>query len=417
MESVAGSSQKSPASDPAKYHPPVPKEPPDDLWERIRLNLSWQTEENARVDRQRKALLRQSEYFPSVADRADYYLYYIVEEVQKRDMPMEIALVPVIESTLDPFTPSYSGAAGLWQIMPGTGRHLGLERDSWYDGRQALRDSTSGALDYLQALYEEFDEDWFLALAAYNAGAGNIAKARQYNEKKGLDTDYWSLNLPRQASNYVPKVIALAQIVADPEQFDVDIPTVDNAPSFEVANTGRPLSFPQAAQLADVDVETLRALNPGQLRESISPNQPTELLLPIGTLDRFEANIAQLSPEELVQWKTYRIKAGDSLSYIAEKFDTPVTLLQEANDIRGSNIRAGDTLKIPGSSSSQNSSQMLASGETAAPQGYQVRKGDSLSRIAHRFKVSVSDITSWNALDPKAYLRPGQKLTLYGTGG
>lgn len=391
-------------------------EQPEDLWERIGLDLSWQAVDNTRVNKARKNLLRQSDYLPMMSDRADYYLYYIVEEVEKRDMPMEIALIPMIESNLDPFASSYSGATGLWQIMPGTGRHLGLERDSWYDGRQSLRDSTAVALDYLQTLYEEFDEDWLLALAAYNAGAGNIAKAQQDNEKKGLDTDYWSLKLPREASNYVPKLIALTQIVADPQEFNVTIPSVDNSPSFEVAETGRSLDFAQAAKLAGVKVDAVRALNPGQLRESISPNRPKELLLPAGTLDRFEINIAKLSPEELVQWKTYRIKSGDSLGYIAEKFDTPVTLLQEVNGISGSNIRAGDTLKIP-DGSNPDSFHELAASETVTPQDYQVRKGDSLHRIAHRFKISVSDIVTWNALDPDAYLRPGQKLTLFVKGG
>ena len=334
---------------------------PGDLWERIRLNLSWQTVENTRVDKAREALLRQNNYLPMIADRADYYLFYIVEEVQKRGMPMEIVLIPMVESTLDPFAASYSGAAGLWQIMPGTGKHMGLEQNSWYDGRQALRDSTEGALDHLQSMYEKFDEDWLLALAAYNAGGANISRAQRRNREKGLGTDYWSLNLPRQAYDYVPKIIALSQIVVDPAHFDVEIPPVDNAPSFEIADTGVPLHFAQAAQLAGVDVATLRALNPEHVRGSLSPHRSTDLLLPVGTRDRFEANVAQLSSEQRAQ-------------------------------------------------------QLLATSEAATATGYQVRAGDSLYRIADRFKVSISNIIAWNALDPDEYLHPGQKLTLYVTG-
>ncbi len=323
---------------------------PDDLWERIRLDLSWQSIDSDKVDDAREEFLRHPNYLPEVSNRADYYLYYIVEEVQKRDMPMEIALLPVIESSLNPFASSPSGAAGLWQIMPETGIRLGLEQDSQYDGRQALRDSTTGALDYLEKLYTEFDEDWLLALAAYNSGAGNVARAQEANAAKGLDTDYWSLNLSQQARDFVPKLIALTQIVADPERFDVSIPPVENAPSFEVADTEGPLNMAQAAKLAGVDIDTLRALNPGQLGESIAPNQSGEILLPVGTLNRFEYNINKLSPEELVQWQSYRIKSGDSLAYIARKFDTEVAALQEANGIRGSAIQIGDTLKIPAAS-------------------------------------------------------------------
>ncbi len=293
--------------------PPLPalptKEQPDDLWERIRLDLSWQNMQSPQVDSARKQFLRQPNYLPDISNRADYYLYYIVEEVKRRDMPMEIALIPLVESSLNPFASGPAGAAGLWQIMPATGTHLGLERNSVYDGRKDLQDSTTVALDYLESLYEEFDEDWLLALAAYNSGAGTVTRAREANEAKGLDTDFWSLNLPGHTREYIPKVIALAQILADPERFDVDIPSVENAPSFEVVDTEKPLEMAQAAKLAGVDIDTLRALNPGQLGKSVAPNQSGELLLPVGTRNRFEYNIAQLSPEELVQSRTYRIQS------------------------------------------------------------------------------------------------------------
>jgi membrane-bound lytic murein transglycosylase D len=384
-----------------------PGNQPDDLWERIRRGLSWQDNKSARIDKAREEFLRQPNYLPMVSDRADFYLYYIVEEVQKRDMPLEIALLPLVESGLDPFASSPSGAAGLWQIMPETGIHLGLEQDSYYDGRHAVLDSTTVALDYLEKLHKEFDEDWMLAVAAYNTGAGNVARAQEINEAKGLGTDYWSLKLPAKAHDYVPKLIALAQIVADPEQFDVEIPAVENAPSFEVADTSGLLELSLAAELAGVDMDTLRALNPGQLSETISPFRPSELLLPVGTLHRYEHNIAKLSPEELVQWKTYRIQPGDSLHQIAKKFDTQVAVLREVNSIRGSNIQAGDTLKIPGEG------RVRASSPATRVEAYSVRAGDSLYNIADRFNVSVNDLAAWNSLNPSAYLQPGQKLKLH----
>jgi len=384
---------------------------PDDLWNRVRDGLTWQKFGNARVDAQRKALLRQSNYLPLVAQRADYYLYYIVEEVSARDMPMEIALIPVIESTLDPFASSYSGAAGLWQIMPRTGKRLGLERDAWYDGRQALRDSTEGALDYLQFLHDKFDGDWLLAVAAYNAGEGTIADARRA-VTRGRDPNYWSLKLRRQARDYVPKIIALAQIVATPERYGVEIPFVPDAPAFEIADTGAPLRFSQAAELAGVDVATLRALNPGRLLGTVSPHRDAELLLPVGTLEQFEEGLESLDPGELPQWQVYRIRPGDTLSQIARRFNTDVTLLAQVNDLPGNRIRAGDTLQVPVDAVAGTDRHTgIANGARA--QGYRVRAGDSLYRIASMFNVSVSNIVSWNRLDPGAYLHPGQKLTLY----
>lgn len=390
---------------------------PDDLWERIRQDLRWQNTESPKIDKARNAYLRQSNYLPMVADRADYYLYYIVEEVQKRNMPVEIALIPILESSMDPFASASNGAAGLWQIMPETGIRLGLEQDSSYDGRHALTDSTTVALDYLEALHAKFDNDWFLALAAYNSGAGTVERARAANAAQGLGTDYWSLNLSHHTTNYIPKIIALAQIVAEPERFDVHIPSVENAPSFEVVDADGPMRLSQAAKLAGVDLDTLRALNPGQLRDSISSSGSLEILVPFGSANRFEHNIARLSPEELVQWKTYRIKPGDSLSQIARMFDTDVALLQEVNSMRGSNIQAGDTLKIPGDGDGDVvDTSSSSSTEAPSAQGYLVRKGDSLYGIAGKFNVSVKDIVTWNSLDPRAHLKPGQKLKLYPKG-
>ena len=387
----------------------VTDEQPDDVWERIRLGLDWQEIDHARVDKARERFLRQHNYVPAAQDRADYYLHHIVEEVDKRDMPMEITLLPMIESNLDPFAASHAGAAGLWQIMPRTGKHLGLAQDSWYDGRQAVRDSTTGALDYLEKLHTRFDNDWLLARAAYNCGASNVSRAQRSNKAKGLDTDYWSLDLPSETLNYVPKLLALAQIVADPQKFNVIIPAVNNSPSFEVVEIKRPMHFVNAAQMAGVDIETLRALNPGRLRGAVSANGTSELLLPIGTLGQFEASIAQADPEELMRWESYQIQPGDSLGHIAAQFNTRVIVLQQLNGMQGTEIRAGDTLNIPIS--------ITGSSEQAFAQDYRVREGDSLHRIADKFHISVSDIVIWNALDPTAYIRPGQQLTLYAADG
>ena len=399
----------------AAEHPVADDIPPDDLWVRIRSGLAWQGIDNPRVARQRQALLAQSNYMPLVSERANYYLFYIVEEIDQRDMPLEIALIPVIESMLDPKASSYSGAAGLWQIMPRTGQHLGIEQNNWYDGRHAVRDSTAGALDYLQMLHDRFDDDWLLALAAYNAGRGTVLRAQKVNVSANQPTDYWSLRLRQQAYEYVPKLIALSQIVASPEKYGVNIPPVPNRPSFEVADPGLPLNLAHAAELAEIDVAILHALNPGQLRGTIAPYRSTELLLPYGSSQRFQSNLEKASPAEITQWHEYRVKPGDTLWDIARSFGTDVALLRSENGIKGSTIRAGQTLTITGFNPARG--QPPLPGPDTKAQGYLVRAGDSLSLIANRFQISVGNIIAWNELDPDDYLRPGQTLTLYLGGG
>ena len=398
---------------PHHVQPPKAKaKPPKNLWERIRRELSWHSIHNAQIGEARDAYLRQPNYLPVIAGRAELYLYYIVQEVEQRGLPMELALLPLVESTLNPFATSSERAAGLWQIMPATGKYLGLEQDWWYDGRRDIRDSTRVALDYLESLYAEFDNDWMLALAAYNSGKGRVGRARKANESAGKPTDYWSLSLPRETRHYVPRLIALSQIIAFPEAFDLDIPPVANSPAFVVAQTGGQIELARAASLAQVEMHVLKALNPGQLRWATSPDVAQELLLPPGTEQLFTDGIAGLTEADRVRWEHYRIEGGDNLIRIAKKFDTEVGLLREVNNIRGSMIRAGDTLMIP-YGSDWASSMALVSREERQRQGYRVRRGDSLYRIAGKFNVSVNDIIAWNALDPGDYLQPGQRLTLY----
>jgi membrane-bound lytic murein transglycosylase D len=393
-----------------------PEQPPRDLWERIRRQLSWQSIHNSQIGKARDGYLRQPDYLEVVSERASLYLFYIVEEVERRRMPLELALLPMVESTLNPFATSSERAAGLWQIMPATGRHLGIHSDWWYDGRRDLRESTHVALDYLEALHKEFDEDWMLALAAYNSGKGRVGRARRANAEKGLPTDYWSLKLPRETRHYVPRLLALTQIVAYPEAFGVDIPVVPNQPTFELADTGGQIELARAADLSGVDANVIRALNPGQLRWATSPEQAPEILLPPGTASRFTEGVAQLTEADRVRWQHYKIESGDNLIRIAKKFDTEVGLLRDVNGIRGSMIRAGDTLMIPMGSAWASSLAMATTPEPAR-RGYRVRRGDSLHRIAGKFNVSVNDIIAWNSLDPGDYLQPGQKLTLYVSGG
>lgn len=385
---------------------------PDDLWARLRQQLAWEVVDNPAVEKARDHYLSQPTYLEVIAERSALYLHYILERVESRGMPAELALLPLVESTMDPFARSPNHAAGLWQIMPATGRHLGLTSNWWYDGRRDLKDSTRVALDYLETLNQEFDGDWLLTLAAYNSGHGRVGRAIARNEELGKPTDFWSLRLPRETRKYVPKLMALSSIIADPEAYAVTLPSVPDSPAFAAAPTGGQIELARAAELAGVDEGLLRALNPGQLRWATAPGQRQELLLPPEAVERFEEGVASLPAGERVRWQHYTIRRGDNLGRIARRFDTSVALLREANKLRGSLIRAGDTLLIP-QGGAWGGSLALRDDDAPRTRDYQVKRGDSLYRIAGRFNVSIEDIVSWNSLDPGAYLQPGQQLTLY----
>ncbi|MFV0477729.1 MAG: LysM peptidoglycan-binding domain-containing protein [Parahaliea sp.] len=389
---------------------------PDNLWQQLRNDFSWPLPDRPSVAAARKHYLRQPTYLEVISERSSLYLYYIAERVAARGLPAEIALLPMVESTMNPFARSSGHAAGLWQIMPATGRHLGLASNWWYEGRMDLRQSTEAALDYLESLHEIFDGDWLLALAAYNSGQGRVRRAVQSNLKRGKAADFWSLSLPAETRSYVPRLMALASIIATPEKYGATLPPVPNRPAFGIADTGGQIDINRAAGLAGIDEATLRALNPGQLQWATAPGQAQELLLPTASIEHFKQALSQLPASERVAWQRYRIRRGDSLNAIAHRFDTEVAAIREANNLKGHLIRAGDTLLIPRGGGAGYMSA-LNPGGMAKSRNYRVKRGDSLYRIASRFRVTVEDIISWNALNPRDYIRPGQKLTLYVRGG
>jgi membrane-bound lytic murein transglycosylase D len=399
------------SNSPAPLNIAIAPEPAVDLWDRIRRELIWSYPDHPTVIAQREHYLKQAGLFDALSERASWYLYYIVERVEERNLPIELALLPIVESTLLPQSMSHRSAAGLWQIMPRTGKHLGLQQNWWYDGRLDIRDSTEAALDYLESLNARFDGDWLLALSAYNAGETRVKRAQRANAKKGLPTDYWSLKLPTETRHYLPRLLALAQIIKDPQAHNVVLPPVPNAEAFTAVEVAGQIEVRSFAELLNVDESLIRRFNPGILRWATDPNGSSEILVPAILADQALV-VAQALPETpRTQWHRYTIQPGDSLIRIAKRFDLEVALLRAANDITGSFIRAGDTLMIP----TGGESTLLADGRRVyrASMRYTVKRGDSLYKIADRFRISISDLVAWNAIDPKDYLRPGQSLTLF----
>ncbi len=396
-------------------------EPAGDLWQRIRNGLTFQSLENSRIAAERNWYVANPGYMTRVTERATPYLYHVVEEIERRGMPMEFALLPIMESAYDPFAYSHGRAAGLWQIIPGTGRELGLTQDWWYDGRRDLRASTDAALNYLERLGKRFDGDWLKALAAYNAGPARISRAVKRNNAAGRDTDFWSLKLPSETRSYVPRLLALADVVADPEKYGQQLTPIANEAWFAVVDTGGQIDLAQAARLAGLQIDSLYRVNPGFNRWATSPAGPHELLLPIVNAEVFLENLGTLDASERIQWTRYKVRSGDTLSDISMRYNTESSVIRDVNKLRGNRIIAGENLMIPIASAPPQSYSLSAEQRQAARQDsgkghrieYLVRNGDSFWTIARRFGVSTRKVAEWNAMAVRDPIHPGQKLVIW----
>lgn len=384
---------------------------PDDLWGRIAHDLHWR-KDHPLVARERDHILAQPGFFDTLSERAHPVLPWIVSEIEARGLPLELSLIPVIESMLDPWAYSSRHSAGLWQINPITARHYDLDRNWWYDARYDIATATDVALDYLTELNQAFDGDWELALAAYNSGRSRVARAIERARQKGEATDYWSLGLPRETQRYLPRILALSQILRTPDQYGIQLPRLPLLADMTAVDTGGQIEIERAAVLAGMEVGELRRMNPGQLRWATAPEKPGVLWLPEDRVDAFRAELAELAPDQRVRWSRYTIAPGDNLIGIARRFDTRVQLIRAVNNLNGNFIRAGDTLLIPKGDHWRDSLALASVSDPGRPQHYRVRRGDSLWRIARKFNVAVDSLRRWNNLTAGGYLQPGQQLKL-----
>lgn len=388
-----------------------PRLQPDALWQRLRAGFMLDDYHHPRVQHEIDRLLRNKIALRGLLQQARPYLQYITRQTQAHGLPMEIALLPAVESGFRPYAFSTDGATGLWQFMPSTGRHLGLTRNWWYDGRRDPIAATDAALTYLERLSKRFDGDWLHGLAAYNAGGGTISKAIRKNRKAGKPVDYWSLDLPGETDAYVPRLLALCAIIKDPQRFDIELPPIVDRPYFEVVETGDQLDLSVAAKLADISLEELLQLNPAFNRGATPPDGPHELLLPADAAEAFQAALDALPAEKRLRRTRYRVRPGDSLSTIAARHKLPVRAVMTANNLKKNLIRAGQDLVIPLSAAEAVPLSNYAKLPTSSLR-YRVQHGDSLYTIARRYDVSIGDLRRWNRLESNL-LRPGQRLTLY----
>lgn len=394
----------------------------EDLWLRIGMQIDTDAiPENKDVRRYRNWYLKHPNHLETVAKRAEPFLYLIVEAVEERDLPLELALLPIVESSFDQFAYSHGRAAGLWQITPPTGRSFGLEQNWWYDGRRDVVESTRAALDLLEYLNRKFDGNWQHALAAYNTGEGRVFRAIRNNKAAGKPTDFWSLSLPKETSGYVPKLYAVADVIKNQKKYGLSIPMVANKPAVAVVKPGIQMDLGMAARYAGIKTAELQKLNPAYNSWATSPDNNNDLLLPINKVARFNKQFAA-SNHQGMKVVRHKVKPGDSLSVLAKRNHTSVKQIQRANNMTNTNIRVGKHILIPVALQDGQSSELSTALQQVRSQSshgggyrtiYKVKSGDSLWTIARKQNVSIDQLTKWNGLSKKKTLRIGQKLTIW----
>jgi membrane-bound lytic murein transglycosylase D len=394
----------------------------DDVWQRIRNKLSFDIPNDRRVIAQRNWYSKHQNYLDRVAKRAEPFMYYIVQELEANNMPVEMALLPIVESAFDPFAYSHGRASGMWQFVPGTGKRFGMKQNWWYDGRRDVIASTKGAIAYLKYLHKYFDGDWLLALAAYNSGEGRVRRAMKNNARKNLPTDFWSLNLPKETRAYVPKLLALADIVKRPEALNVKLYEIENKTVISQIDIGSQLDLAKAAKLADLSLAELQRLNPGFNRWATDPNGPHYLVIPTNKKEVFELGLSKLTTKDRLAWQRYKIKKGDSLGKIAKHFNTDLALIKQLNNIKGTQIREGKHLLIPVATQSLDSYILSQDQRLVKTQNRQrgdikhihkVMSGDTLWDISRAYKVNTRSLAKWNGMAPRDTLKLGQKLVIW----
>jgi peptidoglycan lytic transglycosylase D len=395
-----------------------------DLFDRMRAGFKLDDAQKHAVDVQLDWYADHPDYLERAFGRAELYMYHIVTELEARGMPLEIALLPVVESAFEPYAYSRARASGLWQFIPGTGSRFGLKQDWWYDGRRDVVESTRAAFDYLQFLRDEFNGDWLLAIAAYNCGEMAVRRAIDNNERLGKPTDFWSLKLPKETRAYVPKLLAMKRLVSDPEQYGIGFSRIPNQAYFARVETLGQIDLKVAADIAGITHEQLYELNPAFHRWATDPSGPHYLLVPSDVAELFRQNVAQLTPEQRLSSTLYTVKRGDSVASVAKHFNTKIEVIRELNDLPTGPLSIGTELRVPSSVASLPPKVLLAAarvdgrrtrGMSGRPHVHVVRRGDSLWSIARRSGMDVKTLATMNGMQPSDTLRAGQKLRLTST--
>jgi membrane-bound lytic murein transglycosylase D len=399
----------------------------DNLWDKIPYlykmpALDDPVLSNNRITSEKDWYLGHADYLYRVSERAQPYLYLIVEQIEQRQLPAELALLPIVESAFLPHAYSRGRAAGLWQFIPGTGKYFGLKQNWWYDGRRDIYAATNAALDYLEQLNKQFDNDWLLTLAAYNAGAGTINKAIKRNKKLSRGTSFWDLDLSKETQAYVPKLLALAQIIKERKENKIKLLAIKNEAYLGLVDSENHIDLAVAAGLANIGIDQLYKYNPGFNQWATDPDGPHHLLLPIDAINTFNKNLELTDKNDLIRWSRYKIKPGDSLNRIAKLHGISINALKKANQLKNSRIRAGKYLVIPvaGKNTDFYSQEVTEQRDKIIAQInskkriiYKVKRGDSLWTISRKYRLPYKKLAKINGISPLATLSIGQRLKVW----
>jgi membrane-bound lytic murein transglycosylase D len=392
-----------------------------DLFDRMRAGFKLSDVDRPAVQQQLQWFVNNPDYVQRSFERSELYLYHIVKQLESRGMPLELALLPVIESAYEPYAYSRARAMGLWQFVPGTGSRFGLKQNWWYDGRRDVVESTRAALDYLQYLHDEFNGDWLLAIAGYNCGEAAIVQAIAANQAVGRPTDFWSLRLPAETRAYVPKLLAMKRLVSSPETYSLTFSPIPNHPYFVSVETFGQIDLRVASEIAGVSPEVIYELNPAFHRWATDPSGPYNLLVPTDAADVFRANVVQLSADERMRVKHYVVRHGDSMAAVARHFGTTPQVVRELNDLPSGALVIGTELRVPSDVSELPPKVIQAAALVDARDHHRflrprmrvvVHRGDSLWAIARRHGVDVHTLALLNGMQPGDTLHAGQRLRL-----
>ncbi len=412
---------------PGDYYQDAQGKTQTNVWPNLRHNFKLDTySTKPAVQKQIKWYMAHKAYLALVAKRGAPYIYYIEQQVKQRHLPSELVLLPIIESAYNPFNYSGVGAAGLWQFMPGTASGFSVRQDWWYDGRRDVFASTKAALDYMAYLNQFFNGDWLLTIAAYNSGEGTVDNAIKHNEKLGLPTDFWHLKLPAQTQVYVPKFLALATIVGNPDKYPIDWPPTPNAPYFTIVTVHSQMNLALAAQMAGISLKEFYQLNPGFNRWASDPDGPHRIVIPSDKTMLFKEQLKKLPTAPKVTWRRYVVQPGDDIGSIAKHHDTNSALVKKINDMSSNVIHVGQGLLIPANAEAL-STAVINSVKHYIHNGpvlpgprrvlYTVQKNDNLWTIAKAYNVSIRDLMFWNHMRRPEEIHAGKKLIIWTTMG
>jgi len=399
---------------------PEPEIPPPSIWPRIREGFAIPEVDSRRVAQFENWYRKNPEYFERMIARSGLFLYYILGEVEKRGMPTDLALLPMIESAYNPTAYSRAHASGIWQFIPSTGKRYGLEQNWWHDERRDVVAATGAALDYLQMLHDEFN-DWHLALAAYNWGENGVRRAIKRNRQQGKPANYYSLRMPRETRNYLPKLQAVKNIISDPVKVGMVLPDILDRPYFTAVDAREHMDVELAARLAEMSVEDFEILNAAYNRPVIASDGARKILLPLDKAETFATNL-EYHEAPLVSWQTYALQKNESVEDVAKRFNMDPNKLRQINGIKPYvKLSAGHSLLVPmpDNVDESNLDETWDNPEFSRPNNFygtrivhRIRRGDTLSTIARRYGVSVRGIKAWNSLR-SSHIRAGGRLVIY----